>query len=658
MLGLLFYAAPTFFLAYLFPRVWNNGAFGLGFRMVLGFALLTIALFALHVIIGLGLRTTAFSVLGLSAAGAIVAAGTTWRKRREINAVATLSHPGVVLVLLGAGAIVVHGGIDYLPTTNDEFTNWLGSARILHFFGGVVPAMKHMVLADYPPGWRLLLAAPWQFDGSVAPGLSAAAPFVLHVATLALMFDVVVSIASARLNLTPGRIQLLAWASLLLFAAAEGLGRLWPLYLLIEPPQIYTYAAIILTLMMAEMTPNRRQRLFVAIGLLFGAAYLIKEAALTLIVGVAPAAFLMVVLDGGDAKWRRAVSAVAALTLPVAIIVLAWSTFKVGGGCVASPLSILRVDFVSGRDYAGITWRIFAAIGSYAIHYKTAVFAAAAVGAAAGWVLLRARLTLISLAAFAIVYFAAVVAFHWVCFTSSLDWTDLVSIPRYSRVVVQTFHGLGLVMLTLGAVELAATRLKKPLSIALCSRAGLATALAAVVLLGAWQGRQVYRSVVDVGDRSLFSVDQRLLEIKAAADFIARAAGGRLKPKPRLIIVNQGGDGTPAIYADYFALRQAPGGVGIDRTFETVADTSWAPSRKDPFTAAKGAHEMATLLRSADIIWPMRVDDWIMDILANLGVDKGCLATLRTKVLLVNGDRTGRPNFVCIEKPSPYNGKR
>ncbi len=656
MLGLLFYALPTYFLTFLIPRFGAPAIFGLGFRMTVGFALLTIALFVLHILLRLGLPATAMTVLGLSALGAVAALRAGWRERATIDRIALLTHPGIVLAAFGAGAVAVHGGIDYLPTTNDEFTNWLGSARILHFFGGVVPAMKHMVLADYPPGWRLLLAAPWELKGSVEPGMSAAAPFVLHVATLALLFDVIVWFASARLALTPGRIRLLAWAMLLLFAAAEGLGRLWPLYLLIEPPQIYTYASIMLALMVAEMAPGARPRVFFVIGLLFGAAYLIKEAALTLIVGVAPAAFLMVVLDGGEAKWRRAVSTVLALALPTAIIVLTWSTFKFADGCVASPLSILRVDFESGRDYAGVTLRILASIGTYAVQYKTLVFAAAVAGAFAGWVLLPGRLTLIALASFASVYFAAIVAFHWVCFTSALDWADLVSIPRYSRVVLQTFHGLGLVLLTLGAVALAATRWREIVSRAADSRACLAALLVMVSLLGTWQARQVYRSVIDVSDRSLFPVDARLLEIKAATGLIAKEIGGRLKPKPRLIIVNQGGDGTPAIYADYFAIHRAPGGAGFDRAFETVGDVSWAPNRKDAFTAAKSAEEVAALLRSADVIWPMRVDDWIKGVLADLGVDGGCLVNLQTKVLFVSADGAEKRNFVCIDKPSPYNG--
>ena len=255
MLGLTFYSFAAYGFGAFVPRIQVPGMNDFGIGLVFGYSVLTALLFLLISVAGLEIQSSIYVLLLLALAGIAI------RIRRRAAAPLLrdmLTHPGLVLTLVGAVSIVANGGIDYLPTSSDDFSNWIGVSRQIHAAGEFDVIRGSLNHPGYTPGWRFLLLAPWQMGGEALPGLSAAAPFVFHVAVTAMVFDLIVYAFREHLEISAKRAQLYSWAVILLYLAAEAMGRLWTLYLLIEPPQIYSYVAVFLFLYLSEKHQSQR----------------------------------------------------------------------------------------------------------------------------------------------------------------------------------------------------------------------------------------------------------------------------------------------------------------------------------------------------------------------------------------------------------------
>ena len=100
---------------------------GMGTRAFLGLAALPIALFLMSDILGLGLRTSAWVLMG------VAAAGLAWRARdlaraapdRGPGMAAACLTPFLWLPVLVLAALAISGGASYVPLHWDEFSAWL-----------------------------------------------------------------------------------------------------------------------------------------------------------------------------------------------------------------------------------------------------------------------------------------------------------------------------------------------------------------------------------------------------------------------------------------------------------------------------------------------------------------------------------------------------
>jgi len=417
MLGLIYFSTASFGLGALLPRM-RYVEFGeTGMRMIFGYAILILLLFFLHVLLRIDLSTTCRTIFYLAAICAVLRG--IWL--RDVVRPAVLLHPGVAFIGVGVICIFANGGINYLPTTNDEITNWLGVSEIIHFVGDFVVARPGLNHAGYVPGWRLLLLAPWQFSGAVSPGMSAAAAYVPHVAVTALLFDIIVHQLRVNFSLNDTKAWLWAWAVVLLFLAAEGFGRLWPLYLLIEPPQIHFYAATFMLLITAEFAEAPRRYLFAVCGIVLAAAYLLKAAAITLVAGVGAYFLWQCISDWRQRTFelKNTLIAGSLLLLPVAIVMAAWSRFPADAGLINSPFNIFSEFLQPIPHFADMAVHLFSAVFQYTINYKFILLLAALVGMATAWMVGSSRRTIFACFVFCCVYFLARFVFHLIGFSTS-----------------------------------------------------------------------------------------------------------------------------------------------------------------------------------------------------------------------------------------------
>ena len=98
----------------------RSGLSACGLRLVVGFAAAIILLFFFGVVGRLSINHALWIV------GIIAGAGLVYRFRAcrwRIDWLTITRHPASVLLVVGGLAIILNGGIGYLPYTSDEFSN-------------------------------------------------------------------------------------------------------------------------------------------------------------------------------------------------------------------------------------------------------------------------------------------------------------------------------------------------------------------------------------------------------------------------------------------------------------------------------------------------------------------------------------------------------
>ena len=179
------------------PTLNFGGRRSIGAVLFGGYAALLASLFLMQAVLGMGLLSTFWIVFAVAVLGLCRLV-----LRNSGGAAEFVIHPAIILPVAAGILIALRGHIDYLPYTVDEFTNWLGGAKTIHSNGGYAAIRETIYLPGYTPGWRLALLLPWQIDGAMDLGRSAAAGFVLHAGLVAIMFDIVRWEAAERLQLS------------------------------------------------------------------------------------------------------------------------------------------------------------------------------------------------------------------------------------------------------------------------------------------------------------------------------------------------------------------------------------------------------------------------------------------------------------------------
>ncbi|MBT6093659.1 MAG: hypothetical protein HOH04_02180 [Rhodospirillaceae bacterium] len=644
MLGLSLYALLAFGFGTWLPPLKLGGKDSIGARIIAGYAAMTAAFFIVHIALQMSLSASLISLMGIAMSGILKQ----FWKVRKIDA-SHLFHPVSVFLLVGFGAIALNGGGGYLPFTIDEFTNWIGASRLIHLHGGYAEIADTIHLPGYTPGWRLVLLMPWQVFGVADLGASASAPFVMHLGLATLFYEIVRSEISGRYNFRDSEVSLLAWLALLLYLTAEGTGKLWTYDLLIEQPQIYAFTAVIFFLLIDDLETKPSNSAVMYAGLALMGGFLFKAAAIIFVPALGLVTIWYLVRSENRRRpdnWKTGASRLAYLILPTLSVFILWGILKpvTAQNCMSAPMSTLTpqaISSVAAQDWQGLARRYGLAVGGYLLGYKTLLaftgFIGVVVAAKFRWVSAH-----IALAGFAFMYLAALYWYHLTCF-GPYYFENLNSIPRLSRVVIQPFHAIGLLVMAVGIVRFTPKRLFSKLTTNKITSSACYIAVAALL---SWQSIQIYRTTQDVTTRVYQHVDSRIAEMRALANFV-KSTYPRSRNTPLVQIVNQGADSDVFGYAKFFSMSDEKGQPRpIIRYAGGVSWSAGAPTNH--WQEQLDAKQLQAKFAAADIIWPITTDDWIAHILSRLVRDDSCLEKLPTYFLLKQTDGT----FSCQKKKS------
>ena len=656
MLGIFFYSYVAIGFGLLLPAIRVQNFLNIGARFTAGYAMLTIYVYVIHVLGRLPLGLTVLSAVMFGTVGF----GLALYREKLRHFPAILIHPAILLSGMGVISVLFNGGIDYIPFTIDEFTNWLGISREIHLHGGYEAIRKTVHLPGYTPGWRLLLLLPWQIGGEIEEGLSAAAPFVLHIAVVALIFDIAVFLMRTQGQIKNALAVFLAWIFLLLFLGVEGMGKLWSYTLLVEQPQIYSMVAVLLFIYLSgkitDSENSSRRHAYIYLGLVLAGSYLLKIAAALFI----PVIFLFAVVPQisypffAESIWRYRLQFCFLTLAPILLMVISWSILNPSTSGLSSPFMTLQLlvngNFnYSNQEIFNFSDRYFSAIWEYLSGYKIFISIVAAVGVVL--ILIKRREgALIVWVGWFVLY---VLALFWSHLTIFGDYyfQHLNSIQRFLRIPVQLFHTLGLLLLLEYSISILKNQNLIHAMQYLKNTATLVVGGFIILALGSWQIRQVHHSVADTTTRIYQNMDTRILEMKQANEFIKSIQGTKIPTIPNLVILSQPLGHASRAYAKYFARSVNAEGKVYSR-FRVNIISSWPNDPQIDYRNLAKIAEFKSKLRSADVIWPIRVDTTLVSMLAELGVSTNCLSFIQENVIVANTNE-GKRHFICQKKFAP-----
>ena len=421
---------------------------GMGTRAFLGLAALPIALFLLSDILGLGLRTSAWVLMGAAAAGLA------WRARdlartppdRVPNLAAACLTPIVWVPVLVLAALAIRGGASYVPLHWDEFSAWLLWPKLQFLTDRVWLDTMEITARGYPPGWSSSLAFPQLFFGDFVEARSAAVPVVFTAALLGLLYDSAVGKAP-----TLGR-RFLALALLLWLPLIPALDPLIPsevvvegvpTKLLVESPQILLNVALLaLLLRMSGRDDGGSGRYWLAggCGLVLAAGYFTKSAMVLFVPLVAVFLAHHVAARGKAEGVRRApmgLSLAALMFGPFAALFALWQIMAPETtSCTADPMTFM--GSLLGIDRQAISFGRFAG--------ESLTFFSSVTSPASGALLIlpvfalpfgRFRPMALTLIAWSLVYLGVLYGSYLGCF-GVIEQAKLASLERYESVPFNT----------------------------------------------------------------------------------------------------------------------------------------------------------------------------------------------------------------------------
>ena len=630
-----------------------------GARLLVGGALITITFFLANYVAHIPLSLTAYALAIVAVTGLALGA---WRLWRETNWIGIAIHPVVVFPVLFVLVSTASGYSGYTVFAGDEYGNWLIWTREAWWYDTVRHPDMHWRHLVYTQGWPTTLIYPQLFFGSFEIGRSLIVIFLWHVGLLGLVYDLVVRMMGSVGGFS--RARAVAWSAILALLAVEATWTLLPQHLLIEKPQIYLMAGILCLAGLSAFEGGANRAVCLAIGILMATAYLLKVTTL----GFVPAVALIACLPAfrGSSGWAVG-SGPAAGELGVRISLMLGPLLAVFAlwngllpfqrtGCIADPFAVFDVA-AQGRGNRSVLSVFVGQVGAYLWGFKLPL----TVLSAAGLLLAFGKRKLVVIAAplalYTVIYLASLYVLYAVCF-QGYERETFASLQRYVRIPLRMIHLYGPLML----VFIAAPLLPRALQLIghrWSGRAvftGLAT-IAIVTLMG-YQAQALVgamRNVV-IRDRAGQSHVAAMTEIATDAKRLRVLVARQGLDRPRVALIAQGRSGFEFHVAHYWSLKDRRGGQPI--WYRMTGGYSWGPAKSNLWMIATSADKLRAHFAAQDILWPHRVDDWIVRILKELTGDAGCARDATRHFFVPTGQASPVMRCVAKDKIDPGGGQR
>ncbi|MBI3445274.1 MAG: hypothetical protein HY055_07905 [Magnetospirillum sp.] len=592
-----------------------------GLRLAAGGALLPLLMVGANFGLGMGLTAAATGVMILALSGLVAG--------RRSGLGPPLLHPVSLLPILVAVLVLWRGGLSYQPYSWDEFSAWLYWPREAFLLddGRASGDWRHL---GYTQGLVLSMLYSNLFSERFDEVRLLAYPVALHVAMLAVAFEVAVGSARLRLGLERRRALSLGWVLILGLLAAEASWTLVPQLLQAEKPQIYLAVIIFLLLVEAEADPSRLRRNALVAGLALAGGFLVKSGFLAMLI---PAGLAVIAL--GLQAGRRDWPAMLLVLGPTVLAVLVWNATKgpVAGGCLGNPLAAFGMAAAGGRGAPlEMIQNLARGIADYVVAYKPGLTVLGLLGLAAG-LAGRGLVSVAALIGLILIYVGSLQVVYAVCLNAT-EGRELASLPRYLRVILRIVHTLGPILLVL---EMGA-RLRRHwprFDQFVAGRAALAAGLVVVLGLAGWQVRATARALDNIASRAA-ERDRGEMQSRIAHEAEAVARLARETGIGRVTVLAQGSSGEEFTYGRYYAIGRRRG-EPLHR-FETAEEYSFAPSQRSRWITVQTPDEAAERLRQGGILWPQSLDPWLVEVLRPMMSDPACLSDFAGRVLLPGQD--------------------
>ncbi|MBT4940640.1 MAG: hypothetical protein HON14_16000 [Rhodospirillaceae bacterium] len=608
MLGLFTYTFCSVGLGGLFAQPSMERGVWFGLRGFVGFCSIAVLAFLLNTIAELSLLVTWGIVVMLSAIGWLKLAA-----RFRANSdhwLSAILHPAIVFIGLGFAIAAWRGGIWYFPFSGDEFSQWIGTARAIFLAGGYPDAFNLIAYPNFTTGWAMTLLFPMIPFGIFDEGLAATAPFVMYAFLMGFIFEVLTHFMARYTPLNEKTLQLYAWAAVLMLITAEINGRLVSVNLLIEPVQIYTGSAIFLLILLMFDGQKRDFVLPALIGFICMSSYLYKMAALTLAPSLALSAlgiFWINSRNEAGTKFLQALPyvliAFAIMVAPMALVHLVWKSFPASSNCLAAPFALLDsnklLDLLSDENVR-IADLFMSKLWVYVSSYKWPLSIIALGAFAVGGI--NRKLWPVILA-FMIYFVAMEAAFYLVM--AICQHSQYMTTERYTRVLLQPGHVLGIMIVALLFMRQAASRDWSGFYRFLNLRWARASTIVMIIALFAWQVVSVHQALADLQYRHIQKIDVRHHKVRDAMvrlrDVIGTNANIKTQDRrPKILLIDDYWENLSDQVAMYYALGSR---MGAKHPFAKIE--TW--NRQITGASEGGLVRLSKMLRDADIVWPISV---------------------------------------------------
>jgi hypothetical protein len=626
---------------------------GVGIRTFLGWIALPVLLFVLGDLLGFGLRSAAWIVVGLSILGLAHGSFKVVGKGLRTLSPAAILNPVFVVPSIALGALALGGSGSYVPLHWDEFTMWLLWPKLQFLADQVWTDAMDISHPGYPPGWPLMLVFPQLFAEQFSEGRSIGAVVVLSAALFGLLFDTALKVYRRPPRRVLWVLGLLLWVPLIpaihQIIPSEVLFEIVPTKLLVEPAQVALNLGV-LALMLAWVGAPAHSResrwLAGGIGMALAVGYFVKSAMVLFVPLTGLAVFWHLARrERGVGRVHEAAIILALALGPFVVLFAAWHLVAPESpNCSDNPLIFLRSLLGIGEisiSLGRFTGESVTFLKNFINLFSGALIAISIAGLASR----RFRIVSMLALSWVPIYLGVLYLSYLGCF-GGYEQQILTSLERYESVAFITVMLLGALIGAASFSEHSGKLFPTPGKglVQVGRTLGFVLVVTAVMALFA----DAVIRFDKMSDRFTAPTMARQFGVAIQTGRkIREIANQRFAARPRVRAITQGSDGREWTVLRYMRVPETRGETMY--LYDVEKPYSWSPTSKNPFAQQAGTKEMIRSATDGDIIWPYRLDPWVGQAVNKMTSNPQCRSQPWAFLLVRRQNPTeGQDPFECV----------